>query len=316
MAALTISIPSYRQPALLERALRALSSQSFKDFKVVILDDASGIDFTPIIEKFPELNTEIIHNEKNLGAMKNMLASIMFQTTSPYILSHHEDDFLKSNYLECAMEILEKDQTISFVATTPAWITKDAPYKQDLIKDKTYITFSASEFAHRVLTGTPLMFGSVVYRKSHLIPDWHFDTYATFCDRYFLGEILESHHSLGALVQESGIFVRDHSLDKEDSRGDGTTEDHAINLFAFYKRLLIGHYPMSTIKKVITNGLLFTYSNFPTRSALLTFYQKQKKEHLLSFSHLSRVGLFALFTLHLSPTAKRLLLKGVKGMVK
>lgn len=316
MKKITVTIPSYRQPQLLDRALCALANQTIQDFKVLILDDASGVDFGPILKNYLSLDIQVIANEKNLGAMKNMLKSIVFATDTPFLLSHHEDDFLKNNYLECALEILEKNPAISFVATTPDWIAKDAAYIKNRIHNASFTTFTAAQFVHEVLAGMPIMFGSVVYRRSHLIDDWKLETYATFCDRYFLGEILHSHRTLGALIKEPGIFVRDHTLDKEDNRGNGTTEDHAIALYTFYKRMLHGHYPKAIVQKLTTNGLLLTFSNFSARSSLRNFYQKQKKEKLISFTSLSRVGVFALLTLPFSRETKQKIIQSSREFLK
>ena len=58
---LTVTIPSYRQPDLLNSCLLGLQHQTFKDFKIIIIDDNSGVNLSPILQKYSNtLNIEEI----------------------------------------------------------------------------------------------------------------------------------------------------------------------------------------------------------------------------------------------------------------
>jgi glycosyltransferase involved in cell wall biosynthesis len=71
---------------MLQRALRALQDQTFKDFRIVILDDASDEDYSEILALFSNLDISIERNPVNLGGMRNILKSILYETESPYIV--------------------------------------------------------------------------------------------------------------------------------------------------------------------------------------------------------------------------------------
>lgn len=290
---ITVTIPSYNQPELLSRALLALSKQTYKNFKVVIIDDKSEVDLYSITSKFNcLLDIKIIRNEKNLGAMDNMFKCIMLETNSPYIFCHHEDDFIKANYLEICLKILEKDSNVSFAITSPRWVKKDTLYIESHITSKNYLTFDSSDFVNEILKYKPFMFGSVIYRKDHLINDWGYEKYNTFCDRYFLTSILEKNKSLVAFISEPGIYVRDHSLDKTDSRAQYANENNLINLFIFYKSILLNKFKESLVDKKITNNLLFSYSNFKNRSPLIKFINKN--DSLIKIKYVNLLGIYSL----------------------
>lgn len=62
----TVIIPVYEQPELLEEALESVAEQTIDDYEVIVVDDASQTDFRPIVDKY-ERSRLIVHDE-NRGA--------------------------------------------------------------------------------------------------------------------------------------------------------------------------------------------------------------------------------------------------------
>ncbi len=296
---LTVTIPSYRQPTLLRRTLSGLSNQTFKDFVVVILDDSSSIDIEMETRSFQgELTMQILKNKKNIGAMNNLLKSITFDCESKYIFSQHEDDYLKENYLEEAVGILESDKSVSFVLTSPQWISKESLYKKDTIKDLASTKLSQENFVLGTLKRTPFIFGSVVYRRSHIIGTFELETYDTLCDRVFLTKILKQDH-YATYIHESGICVQDHTLEKVDSRARDMTLDHIINYHLFLKANL-PH--TKAIRKEITNLFLLSCASYGQTLSFLYVYQKQKPHHLISLRDINLIGLYSIVRMQTNKT--------------
>lgn len=293
---LTVTIPSYKQPAQLERALFALTTQTFKNFNVIILDDKSGVDLEKIISKYKEnLDITIVSNEHNLGAMKNILKSILLEVDSKYIFSHHEDDYIKNNYLETAITALEVNETASFAVSSAVWVKKNTPYKEESILNTSPTYLNQKDFTKLSLLREPFIFGSVIYRKKDITATFDLEKYHTLCDKVFLIEILQNKNSCAAYIKEPGIFVRDHSLDEKDSRSDGSTLENLINFFIFYKESLA---PSSLHdRKLITNGLLLGYANYSGEGSLYQLYKKQKKYNLLKLRQINSVGIYSLLAL-------------------
>lgn len=315
MSKLEIVFPIYKDYKVFSRALEALSNQTFKDFTILVMDDTSPTGYEDIIAPYKDkLDIKIARNEKNLGAMGNMWQSIQHNTSAPYLLSHHADDYLKSDYLEKAIKILDENASISFVVTGPEWIHIDAPYTNKEIGFTECDTFDAPDFAKNILNFAPYMFGSVMYRAEHRVKDWKHNLYDGFCDRYFLGTILETHSTKGAYLHGNGIIERDHSLDKEDRRGENATDKNFIELLVFYKRLMLQKFSQHETSKAITNSALYYYSNFPARKSFLGFYQLQKKYGLIQISKIRSLGLYSLATTPLSNPQKIKLLHILKSI--
>lgn len=304
MAKLEITFPLFNDQDMFKRALTALSQQTFTDFHITAIDDASPTCFNNEIKSFPNLNINVIKNPKNLGAMSNIWKSISLPTEATYIMSHHVDDFLKTDYLEKAVNIMEANPDISFVLTGPEWVTKDKPYEAVAIGETKYTIFDAADFAKNILNFAPYMFGSVVYRAKDRTINWRYHDLHVFCDRHYLGDILLTNSSKGAYLHGNGIFERNHSADAKDERGDGLVEDNALRLMQFYKTLLLTKYSPTETSKIITNNTIYYYSNFEQKSPLIKFIKKTHQLKLVNILHLRGLGLLSLLMLPLSLKTK------------
>lgn len=260
---LLINIPSYKQETLLRRVLLSLQDQTFKNFKVVILDDLSGVDFFPIIRDFDKLKIEIIKNNVNLGAMENIKQSVLRSDTK-YTMSLHEDDYLAENYLENAVSILEKNEKIAFVSTYPKWIKKEDVYSRWRQEDNQHIEHNAQEFVRSIISNESIIFGSIIYRSGFLSENmWDYKKYNTFCDRVFLVEILKRNTAICAHIQSPGISVRDHSKDSQDLRSKDQKISHFIQVIKYYNKNLSEAKTLKDnylILKTVTIGMLY-YTN-------------------------------------------------------
>lgn len=77
---LTVAVATYNGRELLEIALPSLARQSFRDFRVLIVDDASTDDTVDwLCEHWPE--TEVVVNEQNQGAAAALNACLRLSTT-------------------------------------------------------------------------------------------------------------------------------------------------------------------------------------------------------------------------------------------
>jgi glycosyltransferase involved in cell wall biosynthesis len=301
------------QHTMVERAWASLADQTFTDFKIICLDDMSPQPFDELVQKFSsKLDITILKNPQNLGAMRNIWQSIQLPTDTPYLLSHHADDFLKSDYLQKAMDLLDNYPDVSFVVTGPTWVSADKAYTNTPLGDTTIDFFDAADFAKNILDFAPYIFGSVVYRTKDLVSDWKLEQMDTYADRYFMGEILRKNKSRGAYIHGFGIFEHDHTQDTADTRSPSLQEDHAIALLAFYKELLLIKYPQKQVETIITNALLYYYSNFKERSGLSVFYRKQLPHNLLQLRRIRSLGLYALVVLPLNTATKRRIIQNIK----
>lgn len=99
----SVVIPSYNYEVYLAKCLAACKRQTFKDFELVIVDDAS-VDGSPrVIERFiadnPELRIKYIPLTQNGGISKSKNTGLR-NAEGTYILFHDCDDWMDDNCLE------------------------------------------------------------------------------------------------------------------------------------------------------------------------------------------------------------------------
>lgn len=289
----TITIPSYKQEQELRRSLTSLTFQTFKDFTVVIIDDNSGCDLSLITKDYPSLEIIIVHNHKNLGAMKNLEYSILFETDSKYILSHHEDDYLVTDYLERAIAILEKNPHVSFVTCEPRWVSRKETYTKHSMQNVQPLFLDAQEFMEESLMLRPFMFGSAVYRTTDLEGQkFDLEKYYTLCDKIFLSSILITKGTSAVHIPAPGVCVTDHSKEQKDIRSEHSKPEYFFNYFSFYRTHLTKN---KTNARLVSNGTLLAIAHMPDRrfKNLLQAYKK----NLFKISLINKFGIYACFTM-------------------
>jgi glycosyltransferase involved in cell wall biosynthesis len=118
----SICIPTFEQTVYLEKCLKSILSQDFKDFELIISDDT--LDDT--IEKFvaATLGTTPYHYSKNtpaLGTPENWNAAI-HKAKGKYIkIMHHDDFFTDSKSLGIMVSTIENQKMDFLFCQTDVW---------------------------------------------------------------------------------------------------------------------------------------------------------------------------------------------------
>src|SRR5687768_8351704 len=112
----SICIPAYQQPALLERCLRSITSQTYKDVEILISDDTPNDSVKIIVDKFAkDLNISYRHNLRPLGSPSNWNAALEKAKGQYVMLLHHDDLFANEYSLAKFVTPFEKDSSVEFV---------------------------------------------------------------------------------------------------------------------------------------------------------------------------------------------------------
>ena len=101
MIKFTIAIPAYKKKYLFE-AIESCLDQTYKNFELVIVDDASPEDLKSVVDKFKDDRIKYYRNEKNCGAehVVDNWNKCLNYAKGEYIICMGDDDKLKSNCLE------------------------------------------------------------------------------------------------------------------------------------------------------------------------------------------------------------------------
>ena len=122
----SILIPTFNSEKYIDQTIESALNQTYNDFEVILVDNASSDNTWKIIEKYKKNNSSIIasfRNYENIGPIRNWMKCIEL-ASGAYGKIVWSDDIIESNFLEKTVPILEKNDDVGFVFS-PAVIFGD-----------------------------------------------------------------------------------------------------------------------------------------------------------------------------------------------
>jgi glycosyltransferase involved in cell wall biosynthesis len=110
---LSIGLPVYNREKLLKQSLDALLNQTFTDFDLIISDNASTDATEQICREYAQRDGRIRYyrNGSNIGAPRNFNQTFEL-SSSRYFKWATSDDLCAPEFLELALEVLEREQAV------------------------------------------------------------------------------------------------------------------------------------------------------------------------------------------------------------
>lgn len=105
----SITIPAYKQKYLYE-AIDSCLAQTYKEFELIIVDDASPEDLKSVVAKFQDGRIKYYRNEKNCGAL-NVVDNwniCLSYAVGDYVICMGDDDRLLPTCLEEYSKLIDK----------------------------------------------------------------------------------------------------------------------------------------------------------------------------------------------------------------
>lgn len=107
MSRVTVIIPTYRRPVFLHNAIKSVLNQTFQDFEVIIVDDASNDRTSEVVKSFTDSRICYIHHETNKGGSVARNTGIR-NAHGEYIAFLDDDDEWLPEKLGQQVEVMEK----------------------------------------------------------------------------------------------------------------------------------------------------------------------------------------------------------------
>jgi glycosyltransferase involved in cell wall biosynthesis len=113
----SILIPNYNHAPFLKQRIESILDQTFQDFELIILDDASSDNSRYIIEQYRSNSKvkEIIYNKFNSGSPFNQWKEGISLMSGKYCWIAESDDWSDILFLEKLIGVLEVNSEIAFV---------------------------------------------------------------------------------------------------------------------------------------------------------------------------------------------------------
>lgn len=251
MPLVCICIPAYNAEATIAETLASVLGQTYREIKVVVLDNASTDRTVSIVSTFKDPRLTIHRNATNIGALGNFNLCLEM-AEGKYTAIFHADEVYEKEILEKQVAVLERSPQVGAVFTEASLIDGDGRFFGETQvaqyvgrhKGET-VVFDFDELFPAILrSGNFLVCSSAMVRTEIYkteIRFWDFDKFSTSCDLDVWLRILERHQiaiilqklmrtrttqtqasfrELKRNTQRADMFlVLDHYLEKNRSRG-------------------------------------------------------------------------------------------------
>jgi glycosyltransferase involved in cell wall biosynthesis len=129
---LTIAVPVYNNERHLATSLTSLLSQTYRDFVLLISDNASTDSTPDICRDFAARDARVQYqrNARNIGMFQNF--NRLFELTrTPFIKWSTADDFWAPEFIASAMAVLETDHSVGVVYPQTTFVDSNGkPYEE------------------------------------------------------------------------------------------------------------------------------------------------------------------------------------------
>jgi glycosyltransferase involved in cell wall biosynthesis len=113
--AITICIPAFNQTEFLNRTLESISSQTFRDFEVIVTDDSTTQDVEKLVVSFEsKFKIRYERNSEQLGSPANWNRALDMAQGDWIKFMHHDDWFSGPDSLRIFAEAANRDANFVF----------------------------------------------------------------------------------------------------------------------------------------------------------------------------------------------------------
>jgi glycosyltransferase involved in cell wall biosynthesis len=162
MALLTIIMPVYNASAFIKEAVESILHQTFQDFELWIVDDASTDDSIAIVKSFQDSRIKFFLNGTNFKRMRTV-NQIVKKVSTPYFTITDADDVSHSQRLEKQINFLESN--IDFMMCGTSFWAMDT---QGFLFRKIELLTDVGKLREKALEQSQFIAASTIMRKSVL----------------------------------------------------------------------------------------------------------------------------------------------------
>ncbi len=213
MPKVSFVVPCYNLAHLLSDCVTSMLEQTFGDFEILIMDDASPDNTPEVARGFGDPRVRHVRNEKNLGHLRNYNKGIAL-SRGDYVWLVSADDRIRRPYaLEKYVALMEAHPEVGFVFCPGYGLV--AGEETDLLDYSSYgdedAIFDGRKFLSRLLLGNTVVAASGMVRKTLYERLGAFPLDLPFAGDWYLWCLFAVHSDVGYFA-EPLVNYRAHQL--------------------------------------------------------------------------------------------------------
>lgn len=112
-----IFVLTYNRKLFLTNCLKSLLNQTYKNIKIIIIDNKSDYDIESLVKSFKAENIQLIINSTNVGSAESFNIALS-KVSADYVMFFHDDDALPPYFVEKQIELIRSHPETAFVCST------------------------------------------------------------------------------------------------------------------------------------------------------------------------------------------------------
>jgi glycosyltransferase involved in cell wall biosynthesis len=208
-------VPCYKLAHLLPECVHSILRQTYRDFEVLIMDDASPDNTAEVAQSFGDPRVRHIRNEPNLGHLRNYNKGITL-SQGKYVWLISADDYLRTPHvLGRYVDLMERHPNVGYVCC-PGYGVRDGvetrllgAYSQRGDRDR---VFRGHHFLKRLLRSNFVVTPSGMVRRVCYEKIGLFDLNMPFCGDWYLWSLFALYHDVGYLSDPMVCYREHHDL--------------------------------------------------------------------------------------------------------
>ena len=186
MAKISVIVPIYGVEKYLEKAVKSICNQTYKDLEIILVDDGSPDNCPKICDDLAESDPRIKVIHKENGGVSDARETGVRAATGEYIAWHDPDDFAKEDYIEYMYDNLVREN--ADISTCGTIYLIDG--KEKIETERVYDTFSVPQAIENSLYGPAgsLALWNKLFKRE-LFDRIHFEKGKLYEDAYIVPQL-------------------------------------------------------------------------------------------------------------------------------
>ncbi|MCU0565822.1 MAG: glycosyltransferase [Oculatellaceae cyanobacterium Prado106] len=212
MPKISVCVPTYNRAHLLPYAVESVLNQTYRDFELIICDDASSDQTAEVVAQWQDSRIRYIRHPENIKRSRNMRSGFE-AAQGEYFVKFDDDDALTPMFLEQTVAVLEQQSNVDFVCADH-WVINAHSQRDEVATQKNSEKWKKDRLGHGIIPDLlsetfhhqSLQVGSTLFRMAALKQVDFMRFEADGCEDYDLLVRL-------ALMGKTGYFIPERLME-------------------------------------------------------------------------------------------------------
>lgn len=248
-----IFIATHNRAEYLKESIESILNQTVHVDEITVLDNESTDNTEEVVKSYSQKGVKYVKTTGFLGNFNKgkELAS------KAYCMIFHDDDILHPEYLEFVLELLNKYDNVSLIATKFKEFWDNKKPKIISIPKKDYYFFQTqNDFVKYMYFVERVAYANAIYRTKELKQyDLEYDKYSKFNDWPFMMKFTATGNSI--IINEPMVYSRFHIGQDSQTFVNTHSIDQCINWVKFFNDIFTNNNDYESLKIAKQKNLYF-----------------------------------------------------------